>query len=239
MRPFSFWKAAGGAFDPATLSLKTWLRVPYASPNFTGTASAGTSGANDFTSATPPANGAALNGYDTADFDGTNDYLESTDFAEVCVPVGGYVAAVLFRADALQDATVYPNTYNAAGLLSDPYGFNLGVDDEGLAIGHYDGAWKEDRLAGVSTGTWTLGQVRYDGTEITLRLNGGAWSTPLAAGSLGTPGSTYLLRMGYVALSATRYYDGRIAEVITAASLSDGDLDNYRSYLNARYGISV
>jgi hypothetical protein len=231
--------AAAPVFDPATLPLTMWVRAAYAGAPWSGVASAGASGANPLIAGTAPAVGANLNGLATADFDGATHQLDSTDFAEVCVPTTGYVVAALFLADALQAAAVYPDTYNAAALLTDPYGFNFGVDDAGLAIGHYDGVWKADRLAGVSTSTWTLGQVRYAGGLVKLRLNGGAWSAGIAATDLLTPAATYKSRTGVSAPSVTRFFDGRIAEIIAAASLSDADLDNYRSYLNSRYGLAV
>ena len=155
------------------------------------------------------------------------------------MPPAGYVVAALFRATSLVASAVYPNTYNSAGLFSDPYGFNFGVDDAGLAIAHYDTGWKEHRLAGVSAATWVLGQVRYDGTTVRLRLNGGAWSAGIAAANLATPAATYRSAAGIAALSVTQPFTGRMAEILTAGSVTDANLDRTRVYCNQRYGLSL
>jgi hypothetical protein len=77
--------ASGGAvFDPATLSLTGWWRAAYAGSPWAPTASAGTSGtANrdlgvDSGAATPSV-GTALNGLDTADFDGSTQSMADGD----------------------------------------------------------------------------------------------------------------------------------------------------------------
>lgn len=239
MIPFSFIRAAAGGapFDPATLSLTSWLRAPYADP-WAGVASAGSSGTNSYTGApgNTPTAGTPLNGLATADF--TSDWTSSADYAETCAPLTGYVLAALVNADSLTNSVAYPNGYDSAGLLSDGYGLSLGVDDSGVVLAHYDGGWKTSRsVFGIATSTWYFVQGRYDGTNIKVRVNGGAWSAGTAAGTRGIVATTYKLDAGRSTVSA--YFDGRMAEAITSAALTDGELDDYRAYLNLEYLISI
>lgn len=239
---FEYW-------SPAQLALTGWWRASYAGTPWSGNASAGGSGSNAMNAGSPstgypstpvaPSVGAALGGFNPAEFNGTTQFTVSTNFTEAIVPPTGYAIAVLFRASSLVLSSVYPNTYDSAGLFADPYGFNFGVDDAGLAVAHFDSGWNQHRLAGVSVSTWTLGQVRYDGTTVRLRLNGGAWSAGIAAASLTTPTSTYRCAAGIAALSVAQPFTGRIAEILTAGSVTDANLDRTRVYCNQRYGLSL
>lgn len=228
--------AAGAVFDPATLPLTMWLRASYTGSPWGGAASTGASGANAASAGIAPAVGSAVNGLTPADFNGTTHYLQTAAFSETNFPLAGYAGAVLFRADTL--AAPSGTVYGDPSLLSDAYGFTVGISTSGLAISHFDGAWQTDRLAGVSATTWTLGQFRYNGTSLFLRINGGAWSAGKAAATRGIVAATYKTDIGFFT-GASVYLDGQMLEAIGAAALSDAQFDNYRSYLNNRYGVGV
>jgi hypothetical protein len=152
------------------------------------------------------------------------------------------VALVLFNADTLAAGGSLPDAYDQPSLLSDGFGFNVGVTSNGLRLAHYDNGaatWRETAANAVplTASTWSLARVRYDGTNVQVGLNGGAWSSPVAAGARGVIANP--LTVGLSTIVTARYFDGRIAAIYTAASLTDADIANVRSYLNARYALSV
>ena len=71
--------APAAAWDPSQLALTGFWR-DFVNPTWLGSASAGTSAANDLTDpGNEPAQGTALNGWGVADFNGSNDWLLADD----------------------------------------------------------------------------------------------------------------------------------------------------------------
>jgi hypothetical protein len=244
--PFGFMKSpggGGGAFDPATLALTGWWRASYAGSPWTPTASAGTSGANgNLTEATnPPATAVnAINSLDTADFDGTNDKLTGPN-ASALFDAASWSAWVLFNADTA------PADQGAAFRYTNPTFFaeggsaylSMGFSSGGIHVAQYQvgvGTHKE-RVLACGTAAWHLAQARYDGVDLELRLDSGAWSS-IASANLELSGSTAVV-LGNPGF-ASAPYDGDIAELaMSDVTLSDGDFDNVVSYVNSRYALAL
>jgi len=236
---------SAATFDPATLSLAGWWRAnsttgyQNSTGTFDGVASAGSSGSRDLTQATGgnrPADGTAINGHTPPDFDATDDYVEGTT-------VGTFISTTAYRywalvyIDAISTNSANPYDNDAIWYES---GQNFGLhvrDNAGTKTAyayHWDGAAKA-ASATISTGAWTLIQARYDGTDIRLKVDNGTVQTAAASTATGT--TTTNLRLG---APATLVLDGRIADVgfLTTAG-SDADFDDIRTYVNARYGLSL
>src|SRR4051812_8033658 len=69
-------------FNAATLNLQGWFRAPFAGSPWGPTASAGNSGTggSQVQATTPATVGATVNGYATADFDGSSKFLTNDTF---------------------------------------------------------------------------------------------------------------------------------------------------------------
>lgn len=233
-------KGSGGAFNVASLALTGWWRASYAGSPWVGTASNGTSGSHDLTEATnPPAVGTAVNGLAPADFDGTNDQLSNaspiTDFVSASA---GSIACLFYADAAFADggSTAY---YNMPGLFMNSVNGYLALtfSTSGVRLGSYDtvSALFDSVAAACGTGAWHLGQGRWDSTTLEVRVDGGAWQTMAKGVTLNTDG----ISVG-TSFSAANFFDGKILELMSAQSRwSDSDFDNIKSYVNARYALSL
>lgn len=232
----------GGApagFDPGSLAPTGWWRASFASSPWAGVASSGSSGGRDLTEATnPPTVGAALNSLNPADFDGVNDKLVSAVNWATYLPSAGASGVVLFNSDsAVADGTT---SYLNPGLVTEAtQGYGAAFADNGFQYGGYTGSWVRSTVS-CSAGAWHLGRFKHDATGFYAGADSGAWGAPggvaAPAYGLAPPG---VLRLG-VNYNASKWFDGRIAEVILYDSvLSDANFDNIRDYINSRYALSL
>lgn len=235
-------KKAGG-FDPATLTLTGWWRADGSTgyQNSTGTwdgvASAGGSGSRDLTEATnKPADGPALNGHTPPDFDGTNNREANATAISTMLSASAWRGWWLVNCDAI--ATNSATSYLNDCIMDDSGGFwGIFLRANGgsplVYAYQWDGAEKKAQES-ISTGGWALIQARYDGTNIRLKVNSGSVQTA-AAGNIST--TTGTIRCGY---NVTTAFNGRMADIgLLASAGSDADFDDIRSYVNARYGLSL
>lgn len=106
--------------------------------------------------------------------------------------------------------------------------YNDGVNNKIIA-GHYDGGFKNVSM-NASTGKQMIA-VRYDGTNIKIRVNKGAW-TSTAAGNVSD------LTNDVSSYSGAGSINGDTALLlISDTSIADGDLDDIYDGLQADYGI--
>lgn len=232
---------AGGsaaAFDPATLSLTGWWRASFAASPWVGVASAGSSGSRDLTEATnPPAVGSALNSHASADFDGTNDKIGTALTAADFTDVNAYSGWVLFQADAIGTNSAEGTAYENDPLIrngNSNFGVTLRSSPQ-VQVWHFDGAWKAAEVT-IATGTPQLVRFKYDGTNIKVSVNSGAY-TSRAVGNMSA--GTAAMSLGGESFAAT-FFNGRIWDVaLTDQVLSDADLDNVKAYINARYALAL
>jgi len=225
-------------FDPASLALSGWWRANYTNPGpWNGVASAGASSGRDLSEATnPPATGTAQNGLTPADFDGSNDELSIATGVSSFFSASAWTIVVLFRADSTVAAT--GDLYECESFLADDGAsatIGMGITDSGVQVWHYGGgAWPGLTIA-AGTGAYHLAQAKYDGTNIKMRIDSGSYSSQAASNA----SLSSNLRVG-MSWNGSKFYDGRLTEIMLAQSaLSDADLDNIKSYLNARYALAL
>lgn len=234
--------ASSPAYDPAVLSLTGWWRAgdyDAGTGTWTGTASAGGSGARNLTGATNrPAAGAALNTHDTVEFVRANsDMLTGAAWTNLFA-VSAYSGWVLLYAYPWLTNNANPNLTD--GLLSETSGtWGIGGRTTGPAVTmqHDDGAQKR-AASNMSTGAWHLIQFRHSTANgfIEIRIDNGAWVTT-AAGDAGAGTGNFQIGCEYV---ASLFYDGLIADIGTTNSrLDDTTFDNIRAYANDRYAVAV
>jgi hypothetical protein len=247
MIPFGFMKRnATATFDPATLSLTGWWRADsatgYTAGSWLANASAGSSGSNgnmtQATGANQPAVGSALNGHNPPDGDGSNDSLANANALSTFIGASAFTYCVLFNADTAVADPGAGNRWNAPTLLADASGWSGCSFTAGGVHGYAYGTNSAELTIACATGGWHLFQVTgaASGT-VRGRVDSGGFST-VATGVTLVSVMTALL--GCFARGGTNCFDGRIAEIMTANTvLSDTNLDNIKSYVNTRYGLSL
>lgn len=215
-----------------------WWRGSFFAAPWVGTASNGTSGERDLVTAShDPTVGATLNGHDAAAFDGTQ-YLQNTEGADKFLSnkayrVWGWIYATAASAPAGGGATPYVDR-----AVASESGGNWGITctTDGVGVYHYDGGYKVATKS-LSLGSWHFFDIVYDGTNLTVYVDGVA-GTPVAAGTLATVvGATLFLGTNY---NHTVGFEGEIVEIKMANSALAGTSNAYlKTYGNARYGLSL
>jgi hypothetical protein len=226
-------------FDPGTLSLTGWWRANYSASPWTGTASAGTSGSHDLSEATnPPTTGTTVNGFTPARFNGTNQILN----AGTTVPnfiglnkVSGWAVGKVTDVSSprafwinLPGITVYPRCFNNAG--SPIFKFSLNNDAVGSPVS-----------TAFTLSAWQLFTWRYDGANSQCGVNAapgsaGGGSTSAYSTNLTQPSETPIVGRSN---GSTFYVQDMLEVAITNIALTDQNFADIKSYVNARYGLSL
>lgn len=236
------WNVGGASvFNPATLSLSGWWRGSYSASPWSGTASAGGSGSQSLSElSTPPAVGAAVNGFTPVSFDGVDDQLSGAS-TSTFVSASAYFWWALFYSAATGGSNAIAGAYLNPGLFSDSGGWlnaalrnNAGT--EYVQVLHADSGRVGNEHA-ISLNTWNLVCARYDGSNIRSKLNSGSVVVSAAVGAVGNVAVT---------LYAGRNFDGsarmtgRILDFgFMSTAESDARFDDIKSYANARYALSL
>lgn len=229
--------AFGSAF-PLSLQWAGFWRANYAASPWLGIATDGNTLGRNLTEATnPPTTGAAQNGYTPALFDGTNDLLTAD------LTATDYVGAksVTIHAVVWIDTAPAPTAFtfdNPCIVVAQFSGIiGLGVATNGVRFGVYTtGPYVETAAVACSTGAWHRVQARYNGANVSVRVDGGAWTNAAATDPFAAGASPLLV--GTDIVGTTAFLDGRILELgISAAALSDAECDALDAYSVARYGL--
>lgn len=224
--------ASGGTLDPTTMLLTGFWRS-YVNPSWPGTASFGVSGDGSHDWNDPgnePAQGTALNGFGTADFNGTNDYLTSDGITGDYLGTNAFSGWFLVRPDSVAVGTIF---YAGSGELR----LRLTGGNASLAI--TGGVATVTRA--ISSGQYSLITFRYDDVNVQIGVN----EPPGAAGGGSSAAHTAFLPslngmiMGRDS-AATDWYDGHVAEaVLTNTVLTDSQIRSIIRYINKRYALSL
>lgn len=242
-------RSNGAMPTPAQLPLTAWVRGSY-----TGSPWVGEVG-GDWVSASPPLVGAALNGYTPADTNvvtdnrylrNTSKYLEevisiSDASGTLAEPPGpGTSVFFLFKADSLA-ADDAANPYNNPGIISTNAGgyLTIAVSDAGLRVAVYDGSYKQVTVPGVSAGTWYVGHVWYDGTNLKASINRGSPQTTAAGLPSNPGGSTWRMQL-CSDYSSNNEFDGVLMEAgFSKTVFTDADRKLVNDYISDRYRLSL
>lgn len=217
--PFAFWKSATTTFNPASLAATVYLK-DYAGAPWVGTASAGTSAAQDFVAGGGAAVGANFGSHPSADFNGSTAYLQGTgDTLGTYFTGSAYGLDIIFEADTAAAPTGAGTEYTDVALFGDATNgeFYVTYTTAGVRVGLYDGAaYQNTTPIAHATATKGNAQIYYDGTSVYCRVNGSAFQSVVVgnlraaalSGNVGVIGATYL---------AGGKFDGRIARVMAFA----------------------
>lgn len=220
-------------FDPATLSLQGWWRDYAGSAPWAGTASAGSSGSNSLSAGTAPGAGTALNGHGTADFNGTTHYLTGAAMStfQTTTNLSGWALYAIDTNDT--NASWCSNR----GVLGTQGTCQLGVFHKStgvVSLGMEVPSIVTVEQA-VGAGTYRLVQWKANGTNLYIRENSAAFTS--AAGGTNT---SLAANLNVGRSPNSQYFDGRIAELgMSTSFFSDTEMDQVKSYINSRYGLSL
>lgn len=224
---------AGGLGDPASLAM-TLLCRDFVNPTWTGTASLGTSGSNSLTDpGNEPAQGTALNGHGTANFNGTNDYFIASGTLDTYFASTTFSGWVLLSPDTVStDRCVLEDSANQFRLSIAGGGATIGLAINGV----------EYVTRAITTGGYRWVTFRFDGSTAQIGVNeipgaAGGGSTAAAATSMTLAGSLYV---GTLNGASGDFYDGHVAEIVlTDFALNDSQFLAMRTYINQRYALSI
>ncbi len=246
MKPFAFLQGSSGppAFDPRTLGLKGWWRVPYAGAPLTPADPTNTLGnLVQYTAGPTPSVGAALNGFNTMGFStGGLRRLATAQSSSQFASSGLMTLGLLFRCTTFVAAAGI--WYSEAPLVT----ANLG--DCGFAVsaggirGGNGGAGNTPYVP-YTLNTWAAAWFRVSPSPATGTIevrvsqpSGTVDSAPVQIAGLSIDGSWKIGTNWNEDPPAS--FAGEIAEVIaTDVKLSSGDLVNMNSYFNSRYAVGL
>lgn len=231
------------AFSMAGLSLAGWYRAPVAgtwsstaSP-WTSTASAGGSGtATQFAEVTNPPGVLAVNGFQAADFDGTNDILNAGVLSQH-VTTGAGSILVLAMVDTVSTNSAQARLNHGIFAQNNVAFLHMSASTGGLRASIFDSAHDEMTVnTAFATGTWQLYALRWDGTNTYLNVD--ATKTSVTT-STGPSTLTTAIRTGANYNNPSLIFlDGKILEIITAKStFTDANLAKINTCLRCRYAI--
>jgi hypothetical protein len=199
----------------------------YSAGTWTGSASAGTSATHNATTVgANPTAGTALNGHGTVLFTAA-----SSQFLRLATATSNLMGVAAWSFWCLCNPTAI------GGVFCTEPGDDLRlalIAGPNWQIRMYSGGYQTQQSA-TSLSAWQLLQAKYDGTNMKVRVNSGAW----ASWAQGHPSLASQSNLGaYQDGSST--FGGTMANVGAAAStLSDGDFDAIKTILNTRYGLSL
>lgn len=231
------------AIDPATLSLTGWWRGSYSGSPWSGNASAGSSSGRSLSAENSPDVGSPQGGFTSAFFvDSNNDRLTTGlgVSADNLVSLTAYTISMLIKPGAGLNSIQSP-VYSNPTIIADngsTFGVVCGLDAPcTVRFYHYDTSHKSTSVS-VSDAAWSAVDCRFNGSQISVRVNGGAWSS-VAAGTLSSAVNGQEVRVGCSA-DFNFYFDGDVMELLVSdAALSDATLDGVRAYYAGRYGVAV
>lgn len=224
--------------DPTTLTLTGWYRGSYSGSPWSGTASAGASGSRSIEAGSAPSTGSAVNGFTPANFVAASSHylLDGTNLADAYISTTAYRVVMLVKLTS--SAAPAGAIYDDRGLVTEGGG-NWGIvyNTSGVHCYHYDGAYQvASSASAVATGGWHIIDVQYNGTNLTVSVDGTA-GTPVAAGTLGSVAAAFRVGTNY---GPAVYADAQIMEVILASSdLSATTAAAFKGYVNSRYALSL
>ena len=248
--------SGSGAWEPGALSPQIWLDDATSLTDVGGAASAwankGSAGGS-FTQSNaarrPAIIAGGLNGRRTLRFDGSDDYLSSTDSAVRSIfsnASGAWVFAVVKRAATSPKICSVVDVRTAGGTVSRLACYSgadvAGFENSGTLVARRLDADSAGvlRSPAVATAAWTMLYFGMDwslGNGLIVTNGGSAVSATLT--SSGTTAAT-LPGTIYIGSAATSSYsDNEVAMLMcgTGALLSTGDVDRLCDWASSRYGL--
>jgi hypothetical protein len=190
-------------------------------------------------SANPPTAGTPQNGWTPASFNGTTNFLTADGVADDYVgPTSVTIQAVVWVSSATAPSTY---AFDDPCIVVAQYSgiFAVGVSTSGVRFGVYlSTGYVETTPVAMSTGAWHRVQARYDGANVSVRVDGGAWTDVAATDPFAASGSPLLVGVDIV--GTTKFLPVYLLEIAISPSASSNPVcDAWDSYAVTRYGLSI
>lgn len=235
-------RAGGGAptvLDPAALALSGWYRDYTAALPWAGKASAGPSGTPTLQTAglgTPGA-GAPSNGKTSAAFPNDKYIRDAVGNVGTYITRTAWRAVIVARFDA--PAAAGANPYNDAAFLQDAANgtWGVGLNSTNVFAYLYVGATPFVATVAYPGTGWHMVDASYDGATLSVSVDGGTPGTIACATPFDCTADTLLVGCSY---NGAVYYNGDIAEIMTAKTILSGTTTaQFKAYVNSYYGLSL
>ncbi len=224
---------------PVQRSLTAWLPASYSGTPWVGKQSAGGSLNRNWSEATNPAtvHATPLNGFTVASFNGTNKWLSNlVTTANTLLGTTNFGIAMTVWIDSINPSSSDTALEILAGHNSyRSIGTRLVGGLPKVTFSVFTSSYiKVD--APIVTGAWNHIQARHTGTQISIRVNGGAWATPVNCGAAAGDEQIWIGK----AANATSFFAGRAAEFqLRNATWTDAEGDDILAYSRARYRLPL
>ncbi|MBX3210198.1 MAG: IPT/TIG domain-containing protein [Labilithrix sp.] len=225
------------AWSPALLNAASWCQAPFVLP-WAGSASAGDSASKllmGIGGTSNPAVGSPVNGYALSEFDGVNDkILQHTGNAAEYFAASGYSNLVLARPKSppAKAGSIYDNPHIAGGAAGSGA---IVWSTDGVTAYHYQGTYPIPPWIPCTPNEWHALAQRYDGSRLSIALDGVAKSSTPASNVLNFTGDYYGLGQNY----STVYTHQDVLETITLQEgIDDATWLKVIKYWHCRYRIS-
>ena len=221
---------------PLTLAFSGFWRAQFSGSPWLGVTTAGASGGRDLTEATnPPTAGTAQNGWTPANFNGTNQLLTAPGVVEDYHGAAEVTITVVAKVNSVPAPGAY--TWDDPCFLVTQTGgtIALGVCSSGVSFLIYtSGGPVQTGYVAFTTGVYHVFQARMDGTNASVRVDGGAWTSAAAADIAASGGQPLLI--GTDLTGTTAFIDADLLEIeIGSTAFSDVELGAVLAYAQARY----
>jgi hypothetical protein len=225
---------------PAALSLSGWWRGSYgpAGAIWNGSSSGGASGGRYLTPVNQQLPGTAVNGLTPALFDAaaSNAFTDpSNTFADLATQ-SAWTIGCLFKATAAAAAGAQP--FNNPAFIADSAGImGLAFSTAGVNAWQWDGVANRNVAVSCGINAWHFAWAYYDGSNINLSIDGGAFSSVAAANVSSALGGAIEVGRNY---NGAAYYSGNIMELMTSnIAYGQSTRDSVRNYINSRYALAI
>ena len=225
-------------FDPSTFAWGGWWRASYAASPWAGAASAGSSSGRSLTETTNPATaGSAVNGYTPANLNSTTTKLNGSGVA--WIGQSSYTMMALVKLTAYAGST-QTNPYDYPFIVADtPGNWGMYVTTTGVGLYHNDTAVGVKSItAAMTSSAWHLVVATYDGTNITIFIDG-VQSAQLAAIDLDPtyPSAPIYVGQNY---AGAQHVACQLLELgLSGNAMTVAQMSGMKSSFNARYGLSL
>lgn len=172
------------------------------------------------------------------DFNGSSSRIASSYTLSNLISASSWSAWVLFYADSAPSDSGPGSRYQNAQFFGDSTNAVIAFGFSTAGVHIVCGPAGTIEVVAPCGPGWHLAQVKYDGTNVKLRVDKGPWYTA-AAGNTSAPYMTNTVKFG-CSYSDVKFFDGRMADVgITNTTLSDAIFDDLVGYVNQQHRTAI
>jgi len=188
-----------------------------------------------------PAIGVAQNGYSPANFDGVSSILRTAIPVQTLLGGGSTLTCLaVVKVNSAPAPTSFGFESPCIFVTENSATIGLCVSSSGVAFGVYDdvAGWLQTAWVPLTAGAYNVVQAEADGSNLRIRVNGGAWSSPVAYTAIAADPANVLI-IGADYLGTTNILDGDVLEIGFGTRVCDAtEHASQNTYAVTRYGLA-